>query len=221
MKKLNEDIAELRISLSKMGRLTETMVGRVVGAVKGKSQDTVFETVLGEEELLDAMQLDVDKEAVRILTVYSPVASNLRFVMSATRICSELERIGDQSKNICGSLELMLSKANTQPLPEVQRMADVVKGMLRDAMDAFVQSDAMKARSIIAADHLVDALNDQVLDKTLSDEMIRRGIEQPVDIASALAQILLSRSFERIGDQATNICEEVVYMVEGDDIRHD
>ena len=220
MKKQAGDISELRISLSKMGRLAETMVGRVVGATKGKALNTVFETVLGEEKLLDAMQLEIDKEAVRILTVYSPVASDLRFVMSVTRICSELERIGDQSKNICGSLELMQNKANTQPLPEIQKMADIVKTMIRDAMDAFVQSDAMKARSTIAIDNMVDALNDQVLDLTLSDDVIRLGIEKPVDVATALSQILLSRSFERIGDQATNICEEVVYMVEGDDIRH-
>lgn len=221
MKKLTSDIAELRTSLSKMGRLSETMVGQVVQAVGGEGdQESLFASVFKEEKILDAMQLEIDEEAIRILTVYSPVASDLRFVMSTTRVCSELERIGDQSKNICGSLMLMQNKVDCQPLPQIKKMAEIVDGMVRDSMDAFVQSDAMKARSTIATDNLVDALNDQVIDAILTDEMIRKGIEQAVDMASVMSQMLVSRSFERIGDQATNICEEVVYMVEGDDIRH-
>ena len=220
MKKQETEIAELRSSVSKMGALTELMVGQVVEAVKGKNQEQVFRKVAEEEKELDAMQLEIDKEAVRLLTVYSPVASDLRFVLSVTRVSAELERIGDQSKNICGSLQLMLNKAQTQPLPQIQKMAEHVDGMVRDAMAAFVQDDSRKARATIACDEMVDALNDQVIQEMLNDDVVRRGIEEPIDLAHAMSQILLGRSFERIGDQATNICEEVVYMVKGDDIRH-
>ena len=220
MKKQETEIAELRAQVSKMGELTETMVSRVTAAVKGKDQDTVYSTVVEEEKQLDAMQLEIDKEAVRMLTVYSPVASDLRFVLSVTRVSAELERIGDQSKNICGSLQLMLNKAKAQPVSQILRMAEIVEAMVRDAMDAFVQNDSRKARATITCDDMVDALNDQVIEEMLNDDVVRKGIEEPVDLANAMSQILLSRSFERIGDQATNICEEVVYMVKGDDIRH-
>jgi len=220
MKKQETEIAELRTSVSKMGELVETMVGQVTAAVKGIDQDTVFGTIVEEEKQVDSMQLDIDKEAVRMLTVYSPVASDLRFILSVTRVSAELERIGDHTKNICGSLQLMLNKAKTQPVPQILRMAEIVDAMVRDAMDAFVQNDIRKARATITCDDMVDALNDQVIEEMLNDDVVRKGIEEPVDLANAMAQILLGRSFERIGDQATNICEEVVYMVKGDDIRH-
>lgn len=220
MKKLESELDDLRNRVSQMGDLTQKMVSQIAEAIKGTNQDTVLATVLAEEEKLDSMQLSIDKEAVRMLTVYSPVASDLRFVLSVTRVSAELERIGDQSKNICGSLQLMLNKGDVQPVAQIHKMADAVEEMVRDAMDAFVRDDSRKARTTIARDDLVDAMNDQIIDELLSDEVVQRGIEAPIDLASTMAQILLSRSLERIGDQATNICEEVVYMVKGDDIRH-
>lgn len=220
MKQMKTELDRLRVSVSEMGMLTEKMVGRVVKAVKGEGQDTVYPKVLSEEDRLDAMQLDIDKEAIRLLTVYSPVASDLRFVLSVTRVSAELERIGDHTKNICGNLQLMQNKANVTPITQIRKMAELVSVMVKDAMDAFVQNDSRKAKSTIACDDMVDALNDQVIDEMLQDDVVRRGIEEPVDLAGAMSQILLSRSLERIGDQATNICEEVVYMVKGDDIRH-
>lgn len=220
MKKLEQDLHDLRTQVSNMGSLTKNMVRRVVEAIQGTDQDTVFEAILTEEDRLDQMQLDVDREAVRLLTVYSPVASDLRFVLSVTRVAAELERVGDLSKNICGSLQLMLNKTNTQPIPPLQKMADEVYVMVQEAMDALLNSDSRKARKTIRHDDLVDAMYDQVLEELLSDDIVQQGIEEKIDLASTMAQILLCRSLERIGDQATNICEEVVYMVKGDDIRH-
>lgn len=220
MKQMETELDKLRASVSDMGMLTEKMVRQIAKAVKGIDQDTVFEKVIKEEDALDAMQLEIDKEAVRMLTIYSPVASDLRFVLSVTRVSAELERIGDHAKNICGSLQLMLNKANTQPIEQIQKMASLVEVMVKDSMDAFVQNDSRKARATITCDDMVDALNDQVIGEMLNDDVVRQGIEAPVDLAGAMSQILLSRSFERIGDQATNICEEVVYMVKGHDIRH-
>ena len=220
MKKLDQDLQDLRTQVSNMGSLTKNMVRRVAEALHGTDQDTVYESILTEEDRLDQMQLDLDREAIRLLTVYSPVASDLRFVLSVTRVAAELERVGDLSKNICGSLQLMLNKTNTQPIPPLRKMADAVYVMVQDAMDALLNSDSRLARKTIRQDDLIDAMYDQVLEDLLSDDVVQQGIEEKIDLASTMAQILLCRSLERIGDQATNICEEVVYMVKGDDIRH-
>ena len=220
MKKLATDLQNLRTQVSNMGSLTKDMVRRVAEAMHGTDQEKVYHEVLEQEDRLDEMQLAVDKEAVRILTVYAPVASDLRLVLSVTRVAAELERIGDLSKNSCGSLQLMLNKANTQPIAPLQKMATEVLVMVQDAMDAFERSDSRKAKSTIGADDVIDAMHDQVLEELLNDDVVQQGIEEKIDLAGTMAQILLSRSFERIGDQATNICEEVVYIVKGDDIRH-
>ena len=130
------------------------------------------------------------------------------------------ERIGDHSVNMCESLQLTHAEKEIVWLPEVEKMASVVKVMVSDALNSFVQSDIRKARATIASDNMVDALNDQIVGELLSIEVVREMLKGPTDLATALAQLLIARSLERIADQATNISEEVVYMVEGDDIRH-
>ena len=121
---------------------------------------------------------------------------------------------------MCESLQLTHAEKEIVWLPEVEKMASVVKVMVSDALNSFVQSDIRKARATIASDNMVDALNDQIVGELLSIEVVREMLKGPTDLASALAQLLIARSLERIADQATNISEEVVYMVEGDDIRH-
>jgi phosphate transport system protein len=177
--------------------------------------------VLTCEEQLDQMQIEVDREAIRLLTVYGPVATDLRFVLMVARINSELERVGDQAVNMCEDLQLMASKTNAAPLPEILKMSKLVAGMVRDAMAAFIQEDVRKAEEVLATDDVVDALNDQIVRELLSDQVVRDAIAEPKpDITDSLALILISRSLERIADQATNICEEVIYMIKGADIRH-
>jgi len=220
MKKFEQELAELRRRVVEMGNTTEIMVRQSIDSVFNLQDNTLVQSVLNKEEHVDRMQLEIDKEAIRLLTVYSPVATDLRFILSVTRITAELERIGDHATNICENVQLMVAKTEAAPLPEVQKMADIVRVMVCDPMDAFVQGDYRKAQSVVAHDDIVDAVNDQIIEELLSDEVVREVITGPKDIAGALAQILIARSLERIADQATNISEEVVYMVKGDDIRH-
>ena len=221
MKKLEEDLADLRRLVIEMGNLTEEMVVKSIKAVDVADRDELISAVMKDEERLDQMQLDIDKEAIRLLTVYSPVAGDLRFVMSVSRITAELERIGDHSTNMCENIQLMASKAITEVEPEVQQMGSIVNEMVSDALNAFLHSDHRKARSTIAKDDLVDSINDQIVEELLSDELVKEVLAGNRDIAGALSQMLIARSLERIADQATNISEEVVYMVKGDDIRHE
>ena len=220
MKKMEHDLSVLRQRVIDMGNLTEQMVLQAIDAVTDASDHAIVERVMQEENRLDQMQLEIDKEAVRLLTLYSPVAGDLRLILSISRITAELERIGDHAVNMCESLQLMISENQLQLMPEVQKMAVVVKAMVSDALNSFVQSDIRKAKATIASDNMVDALNDQVVGEVLSLEVVREMLKGPKEVAGALAQVLIARSLERIADQATNVSEEVVYMVKGDDIRH-
>lgn len=221
MKQLEAELDQLRSRGSEMGIIAEKMVSQVaVAVVEPQKLPEVFQEVMTDEQRLDEMQVEIDNEAVRVLSLFSPVASDLRFVFSITRVAAELERIGDHTKNICRSLQLMRNKGDIAPIKTVQKMAKHVEDAVKDAMLAYVRRDSSLARNTISSDEVVDVLNEQVINEMLHDDLVRRSIEMPIDLAAAMSQILLARSLERIGDQATNICEEVVYMVQGDDIRH-
>ena len=219
MKKLEHDLEELRNQVIAMGNLTESMINAAIAVLIDFSEERVA-TIIENESILDQKQLDIDQEAIRILTVYSPVAADLRLVLSVNRITAELERIGDHAVNLCENIQLMMSKTDSRPLTELKNMSNVVCGMISDALDSFSQQNSRKAKETIAKDDLVDALNDQIIETLLSDEVVKKALVGPTDIAGNMAQILLARSLERIADQCTNICEEVVYMVKGTDIRH-
>ena len=221
MKKFEDELAGLRQKVVEMGNLAERMVGNAVDAISAPGRDELIRKVVDDEEALDQYQLTLDKEAIRLLTVYSPVAGDLRFVMSVSRITSEVERMGDHACNMCQAIQLMASKTSAPPLPMLLRMAGVVRSMVSDALDAFLHDDVAKARATIAADDMADALNDQLIEELLSDEVVKTAVDDSSkDIAGALSQMLIGRSLERIADQSTNVCEEIIYMVQGDDIRH-
>jgi phosphate transport system protein len=219
MKKFEHELAALRQRVVDMGELARQMVELASRAIPDPAAE-VYHQVLASEERLDQMQIDIDREAVRLLTVYGPVATDLRVILMIARINSELERVGDQAVNMCEDVQLMHAKTQGKVGPELIKMARLVTGMVRDAMGAFMQDDSKKAEEVLATDDIVDAINDQIVRELLSDQVVREAITGPVDIADKLALILISRSLERIADQATNICEEVVYMIKGADIRH-
>jgi phosphate transport system protein len=167
------------------------------------------------------MQTDIDHEAIRMLTVYGPVAKDLRYVLVCTHMTSQLERIGDQAVNVIQSLQMMRSDPVAHPLrPKLQKMADQVCQNVDDALDAYFSENAEKAVLTRQRDDLVDALYDQVLKELLTDQVLREVLAGATDIADAVAQILIARYLERIADQAKNVCKEVIYMLKGDDVRH-
>lgn len=197
-----------------MGTLLDTMLAMANAAMT--DLEAVYKKILKAEETIDRMQLDIDHEAVRLLTVYSPVASDLRYVLSVTHVNASLERAGDQCVGLCHTLSTADRKPDGSVLPTLVAMGDRAQIMVRDAMLAFFKRDPGMARSIMSKDDSLDELNDSVLKQTLLED--ERGSSR--DVASALTQILLARTWERVGDQATNICEEVIYIAEGEDVRH-
>ncbi len=219
MKKFDNELDALHQRIAEMATITQSMVTLAADGIKDRGKDVRGE-VAAFEERLDQMQMDVDHDAVRMLTVYGPVATDLRDLLVVTHVTAQLERIGDQVVNIVESLELMQTETDHRLRPEVCKMADLTCEMVSDALASYFDKDAAKAEATRAHDDMVDALNLQITKTLLSEEVLRDVLKGTKDMADALAQLLIARHLERIADQAVNICKEVVYMVSGDDVRH-
>ena len=220
MKKFENELANLQNRLSEMADLARSMVVRASAAVKDRTDRGCAE-IAALETRLNQMQTDIDHDAIRMLTVYGPVATDLRYLLVATHVTAQLERIGDQVVNICQALEMMTSDPAMHPMrPTVRRMADLVCQMVDDSLDAFFSRNEDKAVEMRRRDDVIDALNDEVLKELLTPEVFREVLADASDIADVVAQILVARSLERIADQAKNICKQVIYLIKGHDVRH-
>jgi phosphate transport system protein len=214
MKKFELELDSLKNRLLEMGSVAERMVARASEALVRRDRAIVAD-VLADEEVLDRMQIQIDGEAVRLITVYTPTAKDLRFLLMVVRINTELERIGDQAVNNCEYVEMFLSDPPARPMHDLSRMTDIACEMVHGALAAFATEDVEMAKRVVALDDQVDALNrqtftDLIADRTNDPELVKRS----------MSLILLARSIERIADHAENICEEVVFLVKGEDIRH-
>ncbi len=219
MKKFEHELEELKKQMLSMSELTTKMVDLAAEAIKNRSKD--FHPELAPlEKQLDHMQMEIDHEAVRMLTVYGPVATQLRYILVVNHVTAQMERIGDQVMNVCESLQLMRSQPDHGTLSKLQKMADLTCEIVRDSLDSYFDDDPKKAQITRTHDDLVDALNSQIMQQLLSDDVLRGVLKGTEDLADAVAQILIARHLERIADQAVNICKEVVFLVEGEDVRH-
>ncbi len=214
MKKLEHDLVQLKARVLDMGALAEQMVAWASDALI-KRDKAIVAQVLAAEDALDRFQIEIDSEAVRLITIYTPTAKDLRFLLMVARINTELERIGDQAVNNCEYVEMFLSDPPPRPLHDLSRMTAITCEMMHGALEAFGREDVQKARHVITLDDSVDALNR----RTFEDLLIDR-IDGPDIIKRCMSLVLLARSLERIADHAVNICEEVVFLVKGEDIRH-
>ncbi|MDE0394618.1 MAG: phosphate signaling complex protein PhoU [Gammaproteobacteria bacterium] len=210
----DQELDALRSLLLEMSGLAEDQVAGAHQAMLGGDTGRADEVI--ELDLrVDALELQIDKVAHELLALQQPMAGDLRLVTMTMRISNDLERVGDHAVNVAREVRrsgALLSFART---PEVAEMARIGRRMLSDVLDSFVRSDAVKAREVIKADAQVDRLYNSVF-RILLTHML----EDPRRIGPAMSLLLISRNLERIGDLATNIAEDVVFMVEGVDIRH-
>lgn len=214
MKRFEQELANIKRQVVEMGALAERMVA--VASKAFLTRDVALSGQVREaEETLDRSQIALDREAIRLITVFTPTAKDLRFLLMVVRINTELERIGDQAMNNCEYLEMFLSDPPTRPLNDLAKMADITATMVRGAMAAFEHEDLDKAEEVLKLDDSVDALNALTF-----QDLVAEGGDGPESLKRSMSLILLARSLERIADHATNICEEVVFLVKGEDIRH-
>jgi phosphate transport system protein len=193
--------------------VAETMIHKSVTALVSR-QESLVQEVLAHEEEMDLLCIEIDDRCFTLLALQQPMASDLRFLVAAIKINSDLERIADQTVSIALRAQMLITQPEVKPLIDIPRMARLAQEMVRKSLDAFVGRDAELARTVIDADDDVDSLRDQVF-----RELLTYMMADTATIPRALALILVSRNLERIADHATNIAEDVIYIVRGEDVR--
>jgi phosphate transport system protein len=214
MKKFEEELAALKQRIREMGAVAESMVAGASEALINAERSAI-ERVRTSEPRLDRFQVEIDLEAIRLITIYSPVARDLRVLLMMLRITSELERIGDQAVDNCRYVEILPLGPPPIPLRELAEMSVMALRMVHDALRAFEREDVDTAQAVIGLDDQVDAMNAETF-----RHLLEQRPTEPAIVTRGIGLILAAQSLERIADHATNICEEVFYLVEGEDIRH-
>ena len=208
------DLQALKNRLLNMGALVEERVHGAVQALMERNLEAA-EAIARADEEVNALQIEIDDRCLKLLALQQPMASDLRLITSAMKINADLERIGDQAVNIAENAIRMLAHPPLKPLIDLPRMAEMAERMTRDSLDSFVRRDSTLAREVLGRDDEVDGLKDTIFRVLLTYMMA-----DPGTIERALALILISRNLERIADHATNIAEDVIFLVEARDVRH-
>jgi phosphate transport system protein len=207
--------------LSRLKEMLLTMASHAASAVTNamkaltERDDELGRLVEANDTILDGLEKRVDELAISLLA-QAPLASDLRLITIGMKIAHDLERVGDEATNIARRAIEVNKEPQLKPYVDLPRMAEMGLGMLQEAIDAFVHRDSTKARAIIPRDKMVDALN-----KQLYRELVSFVVEDPQRTTRCLHLMFISKSLERVADHAANIAEEVVYLYEGRDIRHD
>ena len=210
----HEELDTLKQTLLAMGGLVEDQIRRVMRALLERD-DVLAREVIERDRQVNQYDVEVDEKCVELLALHQPAASDLRFITTAMKIVTDLERIGDQAVNIAQRAIELHQEPQLKPYVDLPRMAEMAQRMVKESLDAFVARDTALARAVCAEDDAVDALKEQVFRELLTFMM-----SDPRTIPRALRLILISRFMERVADHATNIAEMVVYMVEGKMVRH-
>ena len=213
--RFNTELEEIRNSVMKMGGLVEKQISRGMKALLN-SDTEMGEIVTSSDYEINALEVDIDEECMQILARRQPAASDLRLIVTIIKTITDLERIGDEAEKL-GRYSVLLADENTTPghFVELRHLGEHVRRMLRDALDAFARLDAEAALRTIHDDELVNEEFDAI-----SRQLITRMMEDPREIRNALRISWCARALERMGDHTKNICEYVVFLVHGKDIRH-
>jgi phosphate transport system protein len=209
-----QELNQLKSELLRMAGLAERAIRNAVEALV-KRNTPLAEKTIKEDAQINEMEIDIDERCIKLLALHQPMAADLRFITSAMRINTELERIGDQAVNIAERVISLNQEAQLKPYMDIPRMAEITQAMVKDVLDAFVNGDANLARSVCERDDRVDALNDQVFRELLTYMMADSST-----ISRAVHLIIVSRCLERIADHATNIAEGVIFMTKALVIKH-
>jgi len=208
------ELGTLQTRLLEMGGLAEERVRASVQGLVGRDL-VLTERVLRGDEPINQLHVEIDERCFRLLALYQPMATDLRSIVAAVKINSDLERVGDLAVNIAEAARRYAMHAPVKQLIDIPRMGDIAQSMLHDALDSYVRRDTALARSVLKCDDELDALKTQVF-----RELLTYMLQDPSTIEPALDLILVSRHLERIGDHATNVAEDVIFMVSAQDVRH-
>jgi len=209
-----DELHLLTARLREMGVAAEAQVSRSMRGLVEADRALLREVIAGDESI-NRLHLEIDDRAFKLLALFQPVAVDLRSIVSAVKINSDLERIGDLAVNIAEAADRYVSHAPVKPLVDLPQMAKLAVSMLHQALEAFVSEKIALAQSVLAEDDVLDNLKDQVF-----RDLLQIMIREPQTVEPGLDLILISRHLERVGDHATNVAEDVIFIVEARDVRH-
>ena len=213
-RRFEHQLEELKHQLLHMSGLAERIIRKALEALV-RRDEALAEEVFADDHEIDRLEIDIEERCVALLALQQPLASDLRFITSALKISNDLERVGDHAVNIAGCAKSLAARPPVPPLSDLPRLAESAIGMLREALDAFVRRDAEAARRLVRRDDEVDTLN-----RRLFGELLSRMVGSPEQIEASMTLVLVGRNLERIGDLATNVAEEVVFIAEARVIKH-
>lgn len=210
----DQELSDLKTQILRMGSLVDQQIEGAIKALVDRDVD-LASRIIEQDALVNSMDVEIDENCIRLLALQAPTAGDLRFVTTAMKISTELERMSDLSENICERVIELNEEPQLKPYIDIPRMANWTMQMVRECLDAFVRSDTVLARKVCSDDDFVDNLTHQ-----LFRELLSFMIENPGTITRAIRLTFIGKYIERIADHATNIAELVIYMVEGKIIRH-
>ncbi|HEX9160968.1 MAG TPA: phosphate signaling complex protein PhoU [Thermoanaerobaculia bacterium] len=210
----DRDIEHLKELLLRMGAMVEDAINDSIRALLERDS-VVAERVIAADDTIDLMELEIDQHTVELIAKMQPAAVDLRFVTTAMKITPELERIADLAVDVCERAVELNREPLLKPLIDIPRLARMAQEMVRQSLDSFVRRDASLARQVIARDDEVDMLTEQSF-----RELLTYMLEDSRNISRAIRLTFVGKYFERMADSATNICEMVVFLVEGKIIKH-
>ena len=210
----HDELSQVKVRLLTMSGEAEAALRLAVEALLERNPEKAAQVIAGDK-VIDGMEVGIEETCIDLLALQQPMARDLRMLVAAIKIANDLERVGDHAVNLAQSAERLERSRPIVPDPEIQEMARMAREMLSDALEAFVRGDAAAGREICIRDDKVDALNRSVFRILLTHMM-----EDPHVIGAAMELFLVSRNLERVADLATNIAEDVVFLVEGKSIKH-
>ncbi len=209
-----DELQDLKQRLLVMGGLAEERLRTAMHALVERDRALIADVIRGDDQV-NKLHLEIDDRCFKMLALYQPMAVDLRTIVSAVKINTDLERVGDLAVNIGEASERYLAHAPVKPLIDLPRMGDMAQRMLREALDAFVSRNVTAAEAVLAQDDMLDGLKNQIF-----RELLVYMLGDPRKIEPGIELILIARHLERVGDHATNIAEDVIFIVEARDVRH-
>jgi phosphate transport system protein len=210
----SDELQLLKERLLEMGDLAASRIDRAMAGLIARDSLILGEVIQGDESVND-YQIEIDDRCFKLLALRQPMATDLRLIMATTRITADLERVGDLAVNIAEAAARYIQHPPVKPLIDLPKMSDLAQQMLRDALSSFVSGEVALASDVLKRDDGLDDLKRQVF-----QDLLTYMLNNPELVAPALDLVLISRHLERVGDHATNIAEDIVFLVEGRDIRH-
>ena len=214
LRHFEEELDQLRNRLLEMSGLVEDSVYRSVVTLSDKDPQQA-QRVLKNEAEINRLEIDIDDQATQLLTLQQPVATDMRFLTAAIKINHDLERMGDLAVNIVERSRYLIHDPLVTSLVDIPHMSNLVRSMVHKSLDAFVKKDPELARNVLLSDDAVDELRDSIY-----ENLIEHMEKEPKDVREGINLMFVARSLERLADHATNIAEDVLFLVEGRDVRH-